>query len=70
MTMFLRYEWFNERQFCRWTTDGFNNLDQLAQDTDIVKVERDEVNSKPVGHTHSLVSRELLVFVIIPPQVI
>ena len=49
--MFLRYEWFNERQFCRWTTtDGFN--DQLAQDTDIVKVERDEVNSKVVGHTH------------------
>ena len=43
------------------TTDGFNN--QLAQDTDIVKVERDE-------DTHTLVSRELLVFVIIPPQVI
>ena len=51
--MFFRYKWFNKRQFCRcWTTtDGFN--DQLAQqDTDIVKVERDEVNSKVVGHTH------------------
>ena len=26
-------------------SDGFNDLDQLAQDTNIVKVERDEVSS-------------------------
>ena len=30
------------------TTDGFNN--QLAQDTGIVKVEREKLNSKVVGH--------------------
>ena len=31
------------------TTDGFNNQ-QLAQNTGIVKVEREKLNSKVVGH--------------------
>ena len=69
MTMFLRRIIQQTPILSLDHQNRFNNLDQLAQDTGIVKVERNKVGSKVVGldsgHTHIGVTRErqlLLVF--------